>query len=173
MKNKNETLDKLLRRFMDESQAREVKDDLSFADRLFSESPVPAVKSKTVVSIQSTVRHKLRHRRYLIFGKRLTTIAATIAVALLAGLYVLHSEGPTTHPDFLSVRTGNTDSLWNDALYAANLNADPIMKELAELTESIHSIGEETYEPADPFSDDLQEFEEIEFLTKNTDFWKG
>ena len=173
MKNKNETFNKLLRQFMDESQAHEVKNDLSFADRLFSESPVPAIKPKTVVSIQSKVRHKLRHQKYLIFGKRLTTLAAIIAVALLAGLYILHSESPETYPRLSSARTGNTTSLWYYALYAVNLDADPIGKELTHLTESIHSIGEETYEPADPFSDDLQEFEEIEFLTKNTDFWKG
>ena len=173
MKNGNEKLERLLRQFMDESKAREAKDDLSFADRLFADSPVPALGPKALVSIQAKIQRKLRHRRYLRFGKPALAVAAVVAVVLLAGLYTLYSESPTTYPGSFSARAGNTAALWDDALYVVNLNADPIGKELADLTESIHAISKETYEPTDTFSADLLEFEEIESLTENTDFWKG
>ena len=170
---KNEKLDQLLRQFMDESQVREMENNLSFSDRLFSESPIPAIKPKTLISIQSTVHQKIQHQKYLAFGKQLAVVAAIVATALLAGLHILFPESPATYPGAHSAQTDNIDPLWNDVLYAASLNADPIMTELADLTESIHSVGEETYEPRDTFLDDLLELEEIESLAVNTDFWKG
>ena len=174
MKNKkDENLDRLLRQFMDDSQVCEMESDLSFSDRLFSKSSVPTIKPKTLISIRSRVHRELRHQKYLVFGKQLAVIAAVVATALLAGLHILYPEGPATYPGLPSAQTVNVDPLWNDMLYAANLNADPIAKELADLTESIHSVGEETYEPRDRLLDDLLEFEEIESLTENTDFWKG
>jgi len=173
MKNGNEKLEKLLRQFMDEVHAHEAEDDLSFADRLFEKSPVPAIGPKVLASIQKRMQHDVKHRRYLHFGKQLLAAAAVVAVVLWAGLYAIYSANSATNSESFTAQAGNSDALWSDELFAANLNADPIGQELAELTESIQAVDREVYEPTDTFSTDLLEFEEIESLTENTDFWKG
>lgn len=167
MNSENEKSDPFLRQFMDETQARQVQDDVAFADALFARVPVPSLRPKVLAAIETQVHRKLKHRRHLHIARKLASIAAVAAVVLLAGLHALYSPSNGFDTPFVQA------TIWDDTLYAAALDADPIERELDDLVQSMHTFDDGIYEPADAFSPDLMELQEIESLTEDTDFWKG
>ena len=163
MKNGNEQLEQLLRQFMDDEHARDLKEDLSYADRLFAGHPVPAVRQRTLSSIQVTIRRQLKYRRFLVATKWFTAAAAILIAVLLSAEHFINTEN-VDQPSF--VKLYDTGDLWSDALYVVNSQDDPIERELSEVAESLRAVSLETYEPIDTFSIDMMELEEIESMTE-------
>jgi len=180
MNRKNEQLDRLLLKFMDESQAGQFQNDLSAADDLFDAHPVESIDGHVLKAIQKRMRLALRHHhRYMAITKWCTAAAAVIITAMTAGLFVLYSSGPVTGPVASGSGTSSRASqpvqsqFWSDTLYAVVMETDPIEVELAELTESIQAVHVTPYESPDTLKIDLLEIEEMETLTEKSNFWKG
>ncbi|MEN8126523.1 MAG: hypothetical protein ABFR90_01830 [Planctomycetota bacterium] len=161
MKNRDEKLDALLRQFMDDDHAHDLKEDLSYADRVFAAYPVPAVQQRTLASIQAAIRRKLRRQKYRIAGKWLATAAAVLIAVLLSREHFTYTDNVTTPP----VLARSAD-LWSDELYTVISQDEPIEQELSEIADSLRTVTMETYEPVDTLVIDMMELEEIETLTE-------
>jgi len=164
MKNGNEQLDRLLRQFMDENHIHDLKQDLSFADKLFAAHPVPAVRQETLTSIQNKIQRELIQRRYWKAGKWVAAAAVILLVALLSSQHVVNIDNKTKS---FSTKIYNGDDLWRDDFYVVNSDVDPIERELMELANSIHAVHLGTYNTTDTFSIDMMELQEIEDFTEN------
>ncbi len=177
MKNGNEKLDQLLRQFMDAPHAHELEQELSYADALFEKYPVRPLEPKAMDAVTGRVHRTLTRRRHWAAAKWYTAVAAVIAAALTAGLYILYPAGPAPQPGGtapIKLVLAGQDRLWTDALYAFFTETDPIERELTELSESIQSENSSgTYGPVKTINSDLLEIEEIESLAENAAFRKG
>lgn len=173
MKNGIEKLDALLRQFMDDEHVHDLKEDLSYADELFATYPTPDVRQSTIAAIQAKTTRKLRHRRYLAISKQLAAVAAVLTIALLFGDYLVNTKNITTSSrrrHVVNVYDG--EDLWGDALCVMDSTNDPIERELHELADSIRTVSLSTYGPADTFTMDVMELEEIESLADSDYFGK-
>ncbi|MDH4202149.1 MAG: hypothetical protein OEV87_04585 [Phycisphaerae bacterium] len=168
MKNGNEKLDELLRRFMDEAHIRDLKADLDFADHVFSAYPVPAVRQEALASIQAKIRQKLIHRRFLTAGRWIAA-AAILIVAVLSRNHFVNNPNRITP---FSAASYNTEDIWKDDFYAMNSQVDSIEQELTELARSARPVRLETYDTTDAFSLDMMELDEIEHLADNASLGK-
>ena len=167
--NRNEQLDDLLRQFMDDDHIHDLKEDLSYADKLFETHPVPAVRQETLVSIQKKVSRKLIVKHYWTAGKWIAVAAAIAVVALLSREQFVD----TNHtPRSFSTAIQKNDDLWRDEFYVVNSQDDAIERELTELTNAVYTVRTEMYDSADTFSIDMMELDDIEHLTNNLSFGK-
>lgn len=167
--NRNEQLDKLLRQLMDNDHIHDLKEDLSFADKLFEAHPAPPVRQEILASIQEKVRRKLIRRHYWAAGKWIAAAAAILVVALLSREPFVNTNH-TARP--FSTTVNRNDDLWRDEFYVMNAQDNAIEQELTELTNAIYTVRSEMYDSADTFSIDLKELEDIERLTDNLSFGK-
>ena len=177
MSNKNEQLEALLSQFMDASQARQFQDDLSQIDHLFRTHPVESLDANTLETVRTRVFLALRHHRYWNMAKWYTTVAAVVIGTMVAGLFVLYSPEPGSRTIATVPRPTNQTvqrQFWSDTLFAIAMENDPIEQELTEISKSIQSVRVAPYaESADTLTIDLQEIEEIDSLTEESNFWKG
>jgi hypothetical protein len=170
MKNGNEKLDDLLRRFMDEAHVRDLKADLDFADHAFAAYPVPAVRQETLASIQAKIHRKLTQQRFLTAGKWIAAAAAILMAAVLSRDPFVNTPNRTA--PFSGTNYGDED-VWKDDFYAMNLQVDSIEQELKELGGVTRAVRLETYDKTDAFSLDMMELDEIEHLADNVSLGKG
>ena len=171
MKNGNEKLDELLRRFMDDAHIRDLKADLDFADQVFAAYPVPAVRQETLASIQSKIHRKLIERRFLTVGKWVAAAAAILIVAVLSRDHFVNP--PNRIAPISATNYNNEEGIWKDDFLAMNAQVDSIEQELTELAGSVRVARLGTYDTTDTFSLDVKELDEIEHLADNISLGKG
>ena len=168
----NNNLENLLRQFVEDKQAQQMKGDIQQADGLFDRYAAPSVEPGAIVRIQNRVRHQLTlsHRRH--FYRQMIGAAAVIAIFLI-GFLTLNSSPDT------AVQTSPFKNLtaaeWrlHDTLRSMDQSFEEIEDELGSLTEKIDTLNTSTYEPVSPYQLELIELEDLESMTDSTEFWKG
>lgn len=170
MRHNNESLNELLDRFMDFAQAAQAQRDIREGDRLFEIHPV-TMRKETAGAIKARVQREFRKQRQASIAKW-SSLAAGIAIALLAGVQALKDEPVMPVVQKPVYVASNTQNLWS-RLSSGDSLLLVMDQELTDVANSINDIESEDAGSVNMLSIDLLEIEELEMIASNTDFWKG
>ncbi|MFA6186568.1 MAG: hypothetical protein WC770_05075 [Phycisphaerae bacterium] len=164
-KNKNESLDSLLAKFFSTSEAKQVKDDFSFADKAFEKIPTAKPAEQTIDEIKRKIAVKLSMQKHINWPRVLLQTVAVAAVVILAAVLTLPDKPAA---DKIAAKTQVQDiQLISDmdiSLYEA---------EIAQLNSEFLTLsyGEENGKNGTLL--DLTERVEVEIIETDNTFWKG
>lgn len=174
MKEKPEQLNHLLRQFTDEQDAKQMAEDIQFADRLFTAIPSPAVSPQTLQAIKSQVRRHLTVKSQFRMRILLTSAAAAILLAAGTIFFIKSTQAPDLR-QFSGAPLAAAAFLWPDNINSESED-DPVgllRSEIDSLTGQVDSLQRRTptwFEDDNGLSAEIQN---LNAIATNTDFWKG
>lgn len=163
-----ENLTELLRRFMDESAARQAQADIEAGEQILQAHPASLPSQQTLWTIKSLmIATAARRRRRIHIFRAALAAAAVVVVTALVGRY---PSGSVDQPRV------NIASILPTAIWESHdLTADDL--DLAYFTSEIHQIETQMRdletEDATPRESDVLDDLEIELISIETEFWKG
>jgi hypothetical protein len=177
MKKSTDNLNELLRRFVEDSAADSMAEEIRRGDAMLDLYPAPALGSDAAARIRSRLKAaQTYHRHRAILGWSTVAAAAVIGVAVFwTGLNrsVPSESKPIAQLQLRSVPQFRP-SLWDETLSSeSDQTFAAINTELDNIAETIEAVRfKEISNSQDCFSDD-RDAERMENKTNTTDFWQG
>lgn len=170
MNRNNENLEQLLRQFVDQTQARQMTEDIRQADTLFDANPAPSVSRETIARVKQNVQCELKHAKHAAFK---WVAAAGLAAIFLMGLHTILTDRSELSPAPVKSRP-IVQNIRNhrNVFYMIDGTAAEIENEMMRLQDAMRDLGAAPYEPVNPVQINLNQIE-YELTSDSTDFWKG
>ncbi len=168
MDKKNEKLEELLGRFMNDEQAHEAAEDMLAAEQLLRKNQAPEPDSKLLNLIKEQIAEELhvQHRhRSAVRALKVLAAAAAIIIAATIGYQVFN---PQIEPGRNGIIMAS--SVWeSDDLSIDDPQLSPIVAQVEEVEGGMGDTDEDFVQNDVSGVDEL----EMELLAVNEDFWKG
>ena len=166
---KDKKFDELLARFYNETQARQVKDDIKSGDKLLASFPAPAPAAELIDNIKTTINTKLVRRPHRIYY----WIVAVAAVAAM--IIVIINLLPSTRPGETPQLAMTADTVLDNGTIFSETDAELALfsAEFEQLETSLLALRlEETENGYDSMAESIDELE-TKLIEIETVFWKG
>lgn len=163
-----ENLTELLRRFMDESAARDAQADVDAAERILEVHPAPTPSRETLATIKDLMIASAARRRRLRVFRRAVAVAAAVVLTVLLGRY---SQPPAVSRPGISFASIIPAAVWDsDDLVADDPDLAYFVSQIGQIESQIHAV--EAHETETRATDSTGELE-LELIAIETEFGKG
>jgi hypothetical protein len=165
-KNKNENLDSLLAKFFSASEAKQVKDDFSFADGAFEKFPAAKPAEQTIEEIKRKIAVKLSTQKHISWPRVILQAAAVAAVVVVAAVL--------TWPDKPASTGGSAAKIQEqDIQLVSETDISLYEAEIAQLNSELLTLNYGEENGTNGRLLDLTEQVEVEIIETDNTFWKG
>jgi hypothetical protein len=164
-KNKNENLDGLLAKFYSTSQAKQMKDDFSFADGAFEKFPAAKPAEQTIEEIKQKIALKLSTQKHINWPRVILQTAAVAAVVIVAAVLTL--------PDKSTIGNDAAKTQGQDIQLVSETDISLYEAEITQLNSELLTLNYGEENGTNEILLDLTEQVEAEIIETDSTFWKG
>ena len=168
MKESSEELGKLISRFADPEQTRQIADEIEQVESRIASFDSPPVRPELTDRIKSQLTWPAQTGGFRIHK----VIAAIAAMCLLAisAYFVLNQPG--VKDTGTTVPIANAVQSWEDKLLSDSEFAKDMTEQMDQIVNELQEVQTTQWDQPAVWQQDLFELEDLELIT-STNFWKG